>query len=600
MKLMTIFDFYVAVLAAIGWWASRRAAMIRNLGTFSAYALLLCLTAQANASETNLYLPVLQWEGYVRGDGNRGYWNVQKMVNYNENLASVYYRPLVNNAYQGVSWAIPMPLLTNVMDNCQPELGAAHSNGIKIIGYADTVQFSPTIFTQHGIASEPYYALNSLGATVPYGVYDGGNYLACITRPQWVEFQKAVVNYTASRGFDGLMFDLYPYASPLGYSCHCSDCASSWSNRSSSVFGSPQSMPGSTLDFTRPVDRVYYQWRLDLLNTFMKAVETNVWASSPEFMLLQNANADFPDYVYCAINGGLKLPNSEISQLSLGSESSLYLYRMAEAASGNKLFAIMNSPSQWAPLFRYKCGLAESYAAGGNLMACSDSSVDAATGTFLGSIKSRESWYLGSVSGAKVGILYSWRDHVYLQLGGLTTSGVMGWSQNAARRAAAILAHRGIPFDYVIVEKGLSLSALNKYDVIIAPNLAWLDDSDADGLNSFVQQGGGLLSIGVGFIDQWIPRNPLTIGSHGYEAGKANTATDHRVRVPGLYKGCIRFISEASGKWKPVRAGGQIMRTTRWQSPSHRYPCGSQILVHDNNGAQFPESPRTGEHPGFA
>jgi len=34
------------------------------------------------------------------------------------------------------------------------------------------------------------------------------------------------------------------------------------------------------------------------------------------------------------------------------------------------------------------------------------------------------------------------------------------------------------------------------------------------------------LSGGVGFIDQWIPRNPLTIGSHGYEAGKTKTATE--------------------------------------------------------------------------
>jgi len=72
---------------------------------------------------------------------------------------------------------------------------------------------------------------------------------------------------------------------------------------------------------------------------------------------------------------------------------------------------------------------------------------------------------------------------------------------------------------------GISCWMLNIMEWSVLERLAGAKPGDYEREPERVYRDGQLRG-GVGFIDQWIPRNPLTIGSHGYEAGKRRTATE--------------------------------------------------------------------------
>jgi len=110
--------------------------------------------------------------------------------------------------------------------------------------------------------------------------------------------------------------------------------------------------------------------------------------------------------------------------------------------------------------------------------------------------KNRDS-FEANISDAEVGILFSWRDHTFLQSGATVRTERMIWNRNSARRTAAILASKGIAYDYIFIEKGITTKNLSRYKVIIAPELKLLDDKDAESIFNFVKKGGRLLVLGM-------------------------------------------------------------------------------------------------------
>jgi len=87
-------------------------------------------------------------------------------------------------------------------------------------------------------------------------------------------------------------------------------------------------------------------------------------------------------------------------------------------------------------------------------------------------------------------MLYSWRDQNFVQ------SAAPNSGSDPFRHAAALLARKCVPYDAVIVEKGLKAKELRKYRVIVAPQLHLLGDRDSNALEAYVRAGGHLLSIG--------------------------------------------------------------------------------------------------------
>jgi hypothetical protein len=77
----------------------------------------------------------------------------------------------------------------------------------------------------------------------------------------------------------------------------------------------------------------------------------------------------------------------------------------------------------------------------------------------------------------------------------LSTTHVIPWKENSFRRAAAILARQGVPYDFVVMEKGLTAAQLARYKVLVAPEITLVDDAEASALKGYVSSGGRLLSI---------------------------------------------------------------------------------------------------------
>jgi hypothetical protein len=472
----------------------------------SALSMLGGIAPALSASAASMENPTLQWGDSKRPDGTTRHWNPAPLIDLKATLVCVAYRPLTE---KGERWyavgMTPPKVLAKALLNTRPELDECHRHGIKVIGYADSIMFHSDMLAADGIDSGNLHAIDRRGQRVVNNVWDkAGADLSCILNPRWLELQKEVARVTAAAGFDGLQFDVYPYAIDPGYLCCCPHCQEAWRRESAKVFGAAQPMPGldsGKLDFRKPVDRAFKTWRLQKFVEFVKAVETSVQRSYPKFIIIMNHGGGTPDFTYEAINGALKHPSTELWHLALGDVSSLYLYSSAEASGIGKLIGLINGPDQMRPSYRYRVALAEAYAAGGTFYAVAgtgeDGSVLKISRSYCDFFRQHQEWFNETESAAAVAVLYSWRDQAFKQGNPVAEAKVeFDPQRNHYQKTAGMLARMGVPNDCLIVEKGLSVRGLSRYKVIVAPELSLVSDKDAATLKKYVSAGGRLLVIG--------------------------------------------------------------------------------------------------------
>ena len=438
--------------------------------------------------------PSLFWSASKRPDGSTRYWDPAVVQKVNSNLVCVIYYALDEKGHD-LGLGNPTPrILAKTLLNAKPELEESHRHGIKVIGYQDTIQFRPSTFKSEGIDPETLYARDIDGKTVPCDQFVVGNFVSCINNPKWIDLQKQVTLVTAEAGLDALQFDLHPYAVAPRYHCHCEHCQREWESYTKDKFGAARPMPGTKLDKNDPLHRTFLEWRMQCMARFLKTVEAYVHKSHPDFVVILNNCVDGSDYPYLALNNAIDFPSTELWHLALGDESSLYMYRLTEALNGGKALGLINSSPQVDPIYRYRAAIAESYA-GGSAMLVGGGPSDVPR-QYLKFVEEHQNWFADSHSDASVGILFSWRDQVFVQGNDISAPFLVAWKQNSFRRAAALLARRGVPYDFVAIEKGLAADQLARYKILVAPEISLLDDPDAAALKQYVSSGGHLLCIG--------------------------------------------------------------------------------------------------------
>jgi hypothetical protein len=456
------------------------------------------LTEALTDRQNKLMIPSVWWRELSKtDDGKLAYWDTKKLRSLKANWVSVSYRPLDDkNDYVGTSWVIPPPMIKRVMELAKPGLQSAHNAGIQVFGTTDSMQFNPDMMNSAGINPEPLFGRSLAGKTIEFDAYQKGNYMSCLMNPHWQDIETTIGKAHAEAGFDGLFLDLFPYIVKEGVLCGCEHCKKGWESYSEKIFGKKQLFPNQALQLKNTVDRTFMTWRIEGIHHFMQKIQDAGKKFNPDFKVILNCNADNPCMAYLLLMG-MSQPTSELGQLDAGNESSLYLYRMIESASESPLFAQFNGPKQYLPEYKYKTELAEAYAGGGALMlAAKNAAMDEINKHFTDFLYKNRDAFENSISDAGVGILFSWRDHTFLQSGTIIRTDRMLWNRNSSRRCATILAAKGIPYDYIFVEKGITPNVLSRYKVIIAPELKLLDDKDADVIHKFVEQGGQLLVLG--------------------------------------------------------------------------------------------------------
>ena len=453
----------------------------------------------AGVKKRGLMIPSVWWRMLsTTEDGQLSYWDTTKLRSFKSNWVSASYRPLdAQNNFIGTSWVIPPGMIEKVMELARPGLQSAHKAGIQVVGTTDSMQFSPEVMKSVGIDPELLYGRSLAGKTVGFDTYQKGNHMSCLMNPHWQDIETSIAKAHAEAGFDGLFLDLFPYVVREGVLCGCDHCKKGWEAYSEKAFGKIQDFPRGALQLKNTVDRTFLSWRIEAIHNFMERMQDAGKKFNADFKVILNCNADNPCMAYLLLMGMLQ-PTSELGQLNAGNESSLYLYRMIESASQDQLFSQFNGPKQYLPVYKYKTALAEAYAAGGALMlAVKNEAMDEINKRFTDFLLNNRLVFEGSISDAQVAILFSWRDHTFLQAGPTIRTDRMLWKRNSARRTAAVLASKGIPYDYLFVEKGINTNDLLKYKVIIAPELKLLDDKDAEALKGFVDKGGKLLALGA-------------------------------------------------------------------------------------------------------
>lgn len=479
----------IGVLALLG--------MARSNPVFS-WVLDSDVTEIAESNGRRLMIPSVWWRGLAETEtGKLSYWDTAKLKSLKANWVSASYRPLdSNNEFMGVSWVIPPGMIERAMTLARPGLESAHKAGIEVVGTTDSMQFNPTIMRSVGIDPETLYGRTRAGVPVAFDAYQKDNFLSCLLNPHWQEIETTISREHAKAGFDGLFLDLFPYVIKEGVFCGCQYCKKEWSEYSARTFGKIQPLPASPLKLDNTIDRTFMAWRIENLHRFMDTLQNAGRKFNPAFKVILNCNSDNPCMAYLLLMG-MPQPTSELGQLSAGDESSLYLYRMIDSASKDPLFSQFNGPKQYMPVYKYKTAMAEGYAAGGALMlAAKNKDMDGINLGFTDFLYQNRDAFEGSVSDANAAILFSWRDHSFVQSPPIVRTDRMLWFRNSARRTAAALASKAIPFDYVFIEKGITANELLKYKVIIAPELKLLDEKDAATIREFVQKGGKLLVLG--------------------------------------------------------------------------------------------------------
>jgi len=230
--------------------------------------------------------------------------------------------------------------------------------------------------------------------------------------------------------------------------------------------------------------------------------------------------------------------------IALGDESSLHMYRLAEALNDGKALAVINGAPQIDPIYRYRAAIAESYA-GGSAIHVGAGALEEISRQYLKFVEDHEGWFINSRSDASVGILFSWRDLVFLQNNDLSTTHVIPWKENSFRRAAALLARQGVPYDFVVIEKGLTAAQLARYKVLVAPEINLLDDADASVLKEYVSSGGHLLCIGNLGASKTVEKNEYVKRSKALLTEWTGKDARHSYLEAPLGSGAIAFVPAA-------------------------------------------------------
>ena len=90
---------------------------------------------------------------------------------------------------------------------------------------------------------------------------------------------------------------------------------------------------------------------------------------------------------------------------------------------------------------------------------------------------------------ARVALLFSWATRKYDQSDGAG----MQWSEEL-NGWGRLLIEEHVPFDMMVAERVTAASALDKYDLLVLPNLHSLSDRCCDLIRSYVRGGGGVLA----------------------------------------------------------------------------------------------------------
>ncbi|MBO4769764.1 MAG: hypothetical protein J5563_03160, partial [Clostridia bacterium] len=355
------------------------------------------------------------------------------------------------------------------------ELQESKKNGIAIIGFEDTVQFTSNM------ASEMGYTVDRLAAVLPGGNYaystawNSGSFIACVNSPEWTSWQTENMATMAEAGFTCVQYDFHPYAA-AGYFCQCNNCKEKWESYCLETLGRTEKLPTASIDFKSEAGRAFFRWKIKSITDFLQATAAKARKINPDFKISMNQNANLYSFALEALYGAWEIPSTEFHGLYNGVESTLHMYALAEGLGFSSLYGIYNNASQIHPDYRYKVNLAEGFASIGRVTYTTES-IDIGNRMFNYAFENPDVFMTESASQAAV--LYSAESSVFsIPMYFFNSSNQLHtFKTDYARQAATALMKSGICYDYLVIDKNDSTGKLKNYNLLLIPAYTYFDNN---------------------------------------------------------------------------------------------------------------------------
>ncbi len=367
-----------------------------------------------------------------------------------------------------------------------------HESGILVWASASSTGFYPAMFKEHGLDPERYYARDAEGKPQMMlgGSYGADVMSSCYNNPDWMALLEANTLAYVKASFDGIWFDVGGYADAAVLYCHCKYCTDDWNNYTKIAGlsdGTPIPTPESSRDFTQNVNRIHLRWRYDIWEREFRKIRDAAKALNPDLLYLHNSSA-MPDGIpsvgiyFTAITKLYDAAHWDEWGHGAAPYSLLPSYFLGKMAAGERPVVLVQNDNPARTDVQHRIALAEAYAAGGVLQ--NQNFPDANT-HFYKFLKQYEDLFVANDSMATLGVVTSIGSKDFYENGaGVKPAYWMGW----------LLQDLHIPYDYVLAERDFTHEALEKYKVIVLPDLAIMDDAQIAVLKEYIHQGGRVLA----------------------------------------------------------------------------------------------------------
>ena len=331
---------------------------------------------------------------------------------------------------------------------------------------------------------------------------------ACANNPLFQEKIRKASLQAAEAGYDGIFYDAGPYSYGAHFNCSCEYCKKAWADYTKAYFGNSVAMPTGDPNLGTETGRLLWKWRHDIFIDFMFSVRDECRKINPDFNVWPNIGMNATHSCYYTLKG-LETSMNEYNSNEMtnpGVESTLYFFRQYEAENPNR-FMIMqfgDIDSQASPDYKFHTAYVEGMAGDGAVIAMASDHRTAQFGDFVAKCNEiREEnleAFCDSVSIADVAIVYSWQE---INAYHLRKGESPYLDENAPRRAAALLAAEGIPYDYIMPERVTSLADLQKYKALIFADYYLIDKEFEPLLAEYAEKGGQVIVLGDAFAKQY-------------------------------------------------------------------------------------------------
>ncbi|NSW89108.1 MAG: beta-galactosidase trimerization domain-containing protein [Firmicutes bacterium] len=423
-----------------------------------------------------------------------------------------------------------------------------HAVGIPVVVYQNENNFDEGAFSKDEIE-----AMAAELVPFAWAFNNEGRRFACLNKPGWRDFLvERLIIRVGKTGADGVFLD---NNTPFIH-CRCKYCQDAYKEKFGSELIDDMGIQETVIGDMRVFDYIgynqvpkdlvrvdnkrfmrYLEWRIEKAVEFCREIRSRLEKEiGRKIIFTSNGHVGIPEQSAVALSGVFDMVFSE-EGYTAPPVSNVFSLRLGTAiGEGERCMYIVTRTVESAPV----AGMVQVLSAEGRAMGGQaefwdfhireDEKLQEAQAIMRNFyVKHARDIYAVEKDANDIAILYSWRSDL--------------WSSQAispSKMSAALLEDMNLPYDILIVEKEEHSTRLEKYKLIIVPNIEIMPRVWFDAIQEYLNSGGKIISSGIccKFDENFEPYNKKW-GGNGWKHFNDNVEKDYFVkRKPiGIHSG---------------------------------------------------------------